>query len=54
MQPVSGEHVIKQELSLAERRDRALRHLNEVFAEPPVIVGGSNASGGKVNGHAHD
>jgi hypothetical protein len=36
---------IKQELSLAERKERALRHLNEVFAEPPVVVGGSKANG---------
>jgi phage terminase small subunit len=48
----SGGPIETQELSLAERRDRALRHLNEVFAEPLVVVGGSNASGGKANGHA--
>jgi hypothetical protein len=41
---VTGEHVIKTELSLAERRERALKHLNEVFAEP-VVVGGSKANG---------
>jgi hypothetical protein len=45
---VTGEHVIRQgELSVAERRERALRHLNDVFAEPVVV-------GGKANGRAQD
>ena len=33
------------ELTLDERRERALQHLNEVFAEPPVVGGGSKANG---------
>jgi hypothetical protein len=41
MQPVSGEHVVTTHVSLAERRERALKHLNEVFAEPPKQRGGS-------------
>jgi hypothetical protein len=51
---VTGEHVIRQgQLSLDERRERALRHLSEVFVEPPKaveppVIVGSN----KANGHA--
>ncbi len=29
---------IRHELSLAERRERALRHLSEVFAEPAKVI----------------
>jgi hypothetical protein len=42
--------VIKQELSLDQKRTKALQHLAAVFEappviEPPVVVGGSKANG---------